>query len=144
MTTELRMESKGLNDLEIVAQQITAFGRGHKIWLLMGQMGAGKTTLSKAICSDLGVIDLVQSPTFSLVNEYLTDKGSTIYHFDFYRIEDIEELANIGIEEYFDSGNLCLIEWPEKISELIPDEYMKIFIEVFDDKSRVIKLTKHD
>ncbi|KYG81969.1 tRNA threonylcarbamoyladenosine biosynthesis protein TsaE [Roseivirga ehrenbergii] len=144
MTTELRLESKGLNDLENVAQQITAFGKEHNIWLLMGQMGAGKTTLSKAICNNLGVMDLVQSPTFSLVNEYLTNSGRTIYHFDFYRIEDIEELANIGVEEYFDSGNLCLIEWPEKISELIPDEYMKIFIEVLDDSSRVIKLTKHD
>tara|TARA_R110001599_G_scaffold346228_3_gene571290 strand:+ start:17161 stop:17595 length:435 start_codon:yes stop_codon:yes gene_type:complete len=144
MTTELRLESNGLDDLKKVAQQITAFGKEYDIWLLMGQMGAGKTTLSKAICSELGVMDLVQSPTFSLVNEYLTNTGRTIYHFDFYRIEDIEELANIGIEEYFDSGNLCLIEWPEKISELIPDEYMKIFIEVLEDDSRVIKLTKHD
>ncbi|KYG76601.1 tRNA (adenosine(37)-N6)-threonylcarbamoyltransferase complex ATPase subunit type 1 TsaE [Roseivirga echinicomitans] len=144
MNTELHLESKGLNDLRIVAQQITAFGKEYNIWLLMGQMGAGKTTLSKAICSELGVVDLVQSPTFSLVNEYLTDEGRTIYHFDFYRIEDIVELVNIGIEEYFDSGNLCLIEWPEKISELIPDEYMKIFIEALEDDSRVIKLTKHD
>lgn len=144
MMAELRLESKGLDDLGNIAQQITKFGKGHNIWLLMGQMGAGKTTLSKAICTNLGVVDLVQSPTFSLVNEYLTNMGDTVYHFDFYRIEDIDELANIGVEEYFDSGNLCLIEWPEKVSELIPEEYLKIFIEVLGDNTRVIKLTKHD
>ncbi|WP_339698518.1 tRNA (adenosine(37)-N6)-threonylcarbamoyltransferase complex ATPase subunit type 1 TsaE [uncultured Roseivirga sp.] len=144
MSTELLLKSKGLNDLEKVAQEIISFGKENDIWLLMGQMGAGKTTLSKELCRQLGVVDLVQSPTFSLVNEYLTKSGNVIYHFDFYRIEDIDELANIGVEEYFDSGNLCLIEWPEKVSELIPDKYLKMFIEVLEDDTRVIKLTKHD
>lgn len=144
MSTELLLKSKGLNDLEKVAQEIISFGKENDIWLLMGQMGAGKTTLSKELCKQLGVVDLVQSPTFSLVNEYLTKSGDVIYHFDFYRIEDIDELANIGVEEYFDSGNLCLIEWPEKVSELIPDKYLKMFIEVLEDDTRVIKLTKHD
>ena len=144
MSTELLLKSKGLNDLEKVAQEIISFGKENDIWLLMGQMGAGKTTLSKELCRQLGVVDLVQSPTFSLVNEYLTKSGNVIYHFDFYRIEDTDELANIGVEEYFDSGNLCLIEWPEKVSELIPDKYLKMFIEVLEDDTRVIKLTKHD
>ena len=144
MSTELLLKSKGLNDLEKVAQEIISFGKENDIWLLMGQMGAGKTTLSKELCRQLGVVDLVQSPTFSLVNEYLTKSGDVIYHFDFYRIEDTDELANIGVEEYFDSGNLCLIEWPEKVSELIPDKYLKMFIEVLEDDTRVIKLTKHD
>tara|TARA_R110000796_G_scaffold185330_2_gene301954 strand:+ start:54076 stop:54510 length:435 start_codon:yes stop_codon:yes gene_type:complete len=144
MSTELLLKSKGLNDLEKVAQEIISFGKENDIWLLMGQMGAGKTTLSKELCKQLGVVDLVQSPTFSLVNEYLTKSGDVIYHFDFYRIEDTDELANIGVEEYFDSGNLCLIEWPEKVSELIPDKYLKMFIEVLEDDTRVIKLTKHD
>ncbi|MGW8122397.1 tRNA (adenosine(37)-N6)-threonylcarbamoyltransferase complex ATPase subunit type 1 TsaE [Roseivirga echinicomitans] len=144
MATGLNLKSVGLNDLEGIAEQIITFGTGHNIWLLMGEMGAGKTTLSKELCKQLGVVDLVQSPTFSLVNEYLTKEGKTIYHFDFYRIEDVDELANIGIEEYFDSGRLCLIEWPEKVSELIPDEYVKIFIEALEDNTRVIKMTKHD
>tara|TARA_R100000005_G_C4999211_1_gene205921 strand:+ start:2211 stop:2645 length:435 start_codon:yes stop_codon:yes gene_type:complete len=144
MSTELLLKSKGLNDLEKVAQEIISFGKENDIWLLMGQMGAGKTTVSKELCKQLGVVDLVQSPTFSLVNEYLTKSGDVIYHFDFYRIEDTDELANIGVEEYFDSGNLCLIEWPEKVSELIPDKYLKMFIEVLEDDTRVIKLTKHD
>ncbi|WP_339607216.1 tRNA (adenosine(37)-N6)-threonylcarbamoyltransferase complex ATPase subunit type 1 TsaE, partial [uncultured Roseivirga sp.] len=133
MSTELLLKSKGLNDLEKVAQEIISFGKENDIWLLMGQMGAGKTTVSKELCKQLGVVDLVQSPTFSLVNEYLTKSGDVIYHFDFYRIEDTDELANIGVEEYFDSGNLCLIEWPEKVSELIPDKYLKMFIEVLED-----------
>jgi tRNA threonylcarbamoyladenosine biosynthesis protein TsaE len=111
---------------------------------LIGRMGAGKTTLSKALCSSLKVIDIVQSPTFSLVNEYETESGKTVYHFDFYRITKAEEALNIGIEEYFYSGNQCLIEWPENISELIPDEYLKIEIEVEQNESRTIKLTKHD
>ena len=110
----------------------------------MGRMGAGKTTFSKSLCAELGVMDMVQSPTFSLVNEYETEKGETIYHFDFYRVTQAEEALNIGVEEYFYSGNLCLIEWPENISELIPEEYLKIEIEVQGDESRMIKLTKHD
>ena len=140
---ELTLKSNGLEDLGQVAAKVIAFGGDHKIWLLMGPMGSGKTTLSKVLCKELGVMGMVQSPTFSLVNEYLTETGNTVYHFDFYRIEDIEEVSNIGIEEYFDSGNLCLIEWPERVSEIIPDEYLKISIALNDDLTRSIKLTKH-
>ena len=143
MASEVTLKSNNLDDLEDIAERVIEFGKDHSIWLLMGQMGAGKTTLSKVLCRKLGVVDTVQSPTFSLVNEYLTESGGTIFHFDFYRIEDIEELANIGVEEYFDSGNLCLIEWPEKVSEVIPDEYLKISIELNEDLTRSIKLTKH-
>ena len=143
MASEVTFKSNNLDDLEDIAERVIEFGKDHGIWLLMGQMGTGKTTLSKVLCRKLGVLDTVQSPTFSLVNEYLTESGETIFHFDFYRIEDIEELANIGVEEYFDSGNLCLIEWPEKVSEVIPDEYLKISIELNEDLTRSIKLTKH-
>ena len=143
MASEVTLKSNNLDDLEDIAERVIEFGKDHSIWLLMGQMGAGKTTLSKVLCRKLGVVDTVQSPTFSLVNEYLTAEDKTIFHFDFYRIEDIEELANIGVEEYFDSGNLCLIEWPEKVSEVIPDEYLKISIELNEDLTRSIKLTKH-
>ncbi|PIQ47008.1 MAG: tRNA (adenosine(37)-N6)-threonylcarbamoyltransferase complex ATPase subunit type 1 TsaE [Cytophagales bacterium CG12_big_fil_rev_8_21_14_0_65_40_12] len=144
MEAELTLKSTGLDDLNTLSRRVIEFGKEYKIWLLMGRMGAGKTTFSKALCAELGVIDLVQSPTFSLVNEYETDSGATIYHFDFYRVSQAEEALNIGVEEYFYSGNLCLIEWPENISELIPDEYLKIEIEVEGDESRMIKLTKHD
>jgi len=144
MQAILTLKSDGLNDLNALSQRVIEFGKDYKIWLLIGRMGAGKTTLSKALCSSLKVIDIVQSPTFSLVNEYETESGKTVYHFDFYRITNAEEALNIGIEEYFYSGNQCLIEWPENISELIPDEYLKIEIEVEQNESRTIKLTKHD
>jgi tRNA threonylcarbamoyladenosine biosynthesis protein TsaE len=144
MEAVLILKSTGLDDLKALSRQVIEFGKEYKIWLLMGRMGAGKTTFSKALCAELGVIDMVQSPTFSLVNEYETERGETIYHFDFYRVTQAEEALNIGVEEYFYSGNLCLIEWPENISELIPDEYLKIEIEVQGDESRIIKLTKHD
>lgn len=140
---ELTLKSNGLEDLGQVAEKVIDFADKHTIWLLLGPMGAGKTTLSKVLCKKLAVMDKVQSPTFSLVNEYLTETGNTVYHFDFYRIEDIEEVSNIGIEEYFDSGNLCLIEWPERVSEIIPDQYLKISIALNDDLTRSIKLTKH-
>lgn len=137
------LKSNGLNDLKELANKVIEFGESEKIWLLMGRMGAGKTTFSKALCAELGVLDVVQSPTFSLVNEYETKDGDTVYHFDFYRVTDAEEALNIGVEEYFYSGNQCLIEWPENISELIPDKYLKIEIEVEANESRTIKLTKH-
>jgi tRNA threonylcarbamoyladenosine biosynthesis protein TsaE len=144
MEAVLMLKSTGLDDLNALSRRVIEFGKEYKIWLLMGRMGAGKTTFSKALCAELGVRDMVQSPTFSLVNEYETEKGETIYHFDFYRVTQAEEALNIGVEEYFYSGNLCLIEWPENISELIPEEYLKIEIEVQGDESRMIKLTKHD
>jgi tRNA threonylcarbamoyladenosine biosynthesis protein TsaE len=144
METVLSLKSNGLEDLHTLAKQVLEFGRGYKIWLLMGRMGAGKTTFSKSLCSELKVIDVVQSPTFSLVNEYETELGATVYHFDFYRIKAVEEALNIGVEEYFYSGNQCLIEWPQNISELIPEKYLKIEIEVEPNESRIIKLTKHD
>lgn len=144
MEAVLMLKSTGLDDLNALSRRVIEFGKEYKIWLLMGRMGAGKTTFSKALCAELGVIDVVQSPTFSLVNEYETKEGETIYHFDFYRVTQAEEALNIGVEEYFYSGNLCLIEWPENISELIPEEYLKIEIEVEGDESRMIKLTKHD
>ncbi len=91
-------------------------------------MGAGKTTLIKEIVKQLGVSDRVSSPTFAIVNEYETEKGTPIYHFDFYRLKTESECLNIGVEEYFDSGNLCLIEWASKIGKFLPDKYLLISI----------------
>ncbi|MEI6595001.1 MAG: tRNA (adenosine(37)-N6)-threonylcarbamoyltransferase complex ATPase subunit type 1 TsaE [Bacteroidota bacterium] len=104
-----------------------------------GKIGEGKTTLIKAICNTLGVIDEVSSPTFSLVNEYKTKDGKTIYHFDFYMIKNIEEVYDIGYEDYFFSGNICLIEWPEKIKELLKEEDVyKIKIEKVGEGERTV------
>lgn len=93
------------------------------ILLFTGEMGSGKTTLIKAMCSALGVSDEVNSPTFALVNEYQTEVGEAIYHFDFYRLNEPEEALDMGVEEYFDSGAICLVEWPEKISKFLPANF---------------------
>ena len=118
-----------LTDLPMISNHIIEKGLDYKIWIFDGEMGAGKTTLIKSICKNLGVIDEVSSPTFSIVNEYKTVNGKTVYHFDFYRIKSIEEVYDMGVEDYFNSGNLCLVEWPEKIKEILENEIVfQIFI----------------
>ena len=105
-----------------------------------GSMGAGKTTLIKNLCHKMGVTDEVNSPTFAIVNEYVTEEGESVYHFDFYRIKKLEEAYDIGFENYFDSGNLCLIEWPEMIEPLLPEKYIRVEIQQGEtDNERIIK-----
>ena len=101
-----------------------------------GELGAGKTTFIQGLCKELGIGVVVNSPTFSLVNQYFTPEGSTIYHFDLYRIEDPAELYDMGYEEYFYSGDRCFIEWPEKASDLIPEDALWVSINVLDNMSR--------
>lgn len=108
---------------------------GNKLLVFDGLMGSGKTTLIKQLCLRLGVTDLVNSPTYSIVNTYKTKEGQIIYHFDFYRINSIEEAFDMGVEEYFYSGNLCFIEWAEKIHEILPAHYLKINIS-YNQESR--------
>ncbi|MCS5488811.1 tRNA (adenosine(37)-N6)-threonylcarbamoyltransferase complex ATPase subunit type 1 TsaE [Algoriphagus limi] len=129
-----------LKDLEEVAEWLIEQASGEKIWIFQGQMGAGKTTLIKIIGKKLGLVDEVSSPTFSLVNHYETDQGETIYHFDFYRLEDPEEALDIGIEEYFYSGNYCWIEWPEKLGDYLPDHFLLVKIDYNSPTSRKITL----
>ncbi|MBQ6732842.1 MAG: tRNA (adenosine(37)-N6)-threonylcarbamoyltransferase complex ATPase subunit type 1 TsaE [Paludibacteraceae bacterium] len=107
-----------------------------KIVAFYGSMGAGKTTFIKAICDVLGVTDTVNSPTFAIVNEYLAANGESVYHFDFYRIKKIEEAYDFGYEDYFYSGNLCLIEWPELIEELLPEDTVRVKIEEVEGGER--------
>ncbi len=110
------------------------------IWLFHAEMGAGKTTLIKEICKELGVLENISSPTYSIVNEYRTQDGQVVYHFDFYRLQEEEEALDIGTEEYIDSGALCLIEWPDKITSLLPDDCMNIYIEVKENNAREISI----
>ena len=109
------------------------------VFAFYGKMGAGKTTFIKAVCEALGVTDVVNSPTFSIVNEYRSDTtGELIYHFDFYRIQRLEEVYDMGYEDYFYSGALCFIEWPELVEELLPGDAVKVQIEEQPDGSRTI------
>jgi tRNA threonylcarbamoyladenosine biosynthesis protein TsaE len=133
-------KTKSIEDLESVVNNIIPYKSKFNIWVFYGQMGAGKTTLIRKLCKKLGVIDNPNSPTFSLVNEYHTSLGEKIYHFDFFRINSIDEAFDLGYEEYLYSGNLCLIEWPEKIESLLPEKYLKITIEVHD-KERIFTLS---
>ena len=126
------------------AAKILEYARDQKIWLFRGSMGAGKTTLIKSICDLLGIIDETSSPTFSLVNVYENSSAQTFYHFDFYRIEKENEALDIGAEEYFYSGDYCFIEWPEKIPNLIPEEYLQISIKLGAENRRIVQLTHYD
>ena len=131
-------------DLDDVAR-IFLQKAGHcPVWLFYGEMGSGKTTFIKSLCVRLGVGDTMSSPTFSIINEYKTGDDKKIYHFDFYRIKNEAEAYDIGSEEYFYSGSLCLIEWPEKIPSLIPAEHAEISITVENQNHRTIALSVHD
>lgn len=128
-----------LPEVPAIAKELIATTK-HKIILFYAEMGAGKTTLIKEICKQLGVEDVISSPTFSLVNEYKTKDDKQIYHFDFYRIEDEEEALDIGIEDYFDSGNWCFVEWPNNIENLVPLDAVEIHISILEDNQRNIQL----
>ena len=124
---------------EAARQFVTATGE-NTVFAFYGKMGAGKTTFIKAVCEELGVEDVITSPTFAIVNEYRSDTtGELIYHFDFYRIKKIEEVYDMGYEDYFYSGALCFIEWPELIEELLPEEAVKVTIEENTDGSRIVR-----
>jgi tRNA threonylcarbamoyladenosine biosynthesis protein TsaE len=129
-----------LSDLHEAARAfIREMGDG-SVFAFYGKMGAGKTTFIKALCEELGVDEVVTSPTFAIVNEYRSDSGELIYHFDFYRIKRIEEVYDMGYEDYFFSGALCFIEWPELVEELLPDDAVRVRIEEESDGSRTITL----
>ena len=130
---------KSLDTIQEAAKEfINRMGEG-KVFAFYGKMGAGKTTFIKALCETLGVKDVITSPTFSLINEYTDGKGNSIYHFDFYRIKKLEEVYYMGYEDYFYSGNLCLLEWPELIEEILPENVIKVTIEEQADGTRKLK-----
>lgn len=131
-------------ELEKAARRIIDFAGEKKIWLFYGDMGSGKTTLIKAISKVYGIEDMVQSPTFSIVNEYRNTDDIIFYHFDFYRIKNETEALDVGVDEYFESQAYCFIEWPEKIPNLIPDDYLSIKIGINTETLRVINLNHHD
>jgi tRNA threonylcarbamoyladenosine biosynthesis protein TsaE len=128
-----------LSELEIVARQLLAAFPEERVFAFFGAMGAGKTTFIKALCNALGSDDYVTSPTFALINEYTTQNGSVIYHFDFYRIKKVEEAYDLGYEDYIYSGNYCFIEWPEMISQLLPQGIVEVRIKESETGVRLIE-----
>lgn len=139
MSTTKEIQVDSLHDLEQAAQELLDFSNGMKVILFYGEMGSGKTTFIKAICKALGVKENTSSPTFSIVNEYLSDTNNVIYHFDFYRLKNEQEAYDMGCEEYFYSDNYCFIEWPEKIPSLIPEQAVSVSIEVLENEKRVFR-----
>jgi tRNA threonylcarbamoyladenosine biosynthesis protein TsaE len=139
-TSGMRHVCKTPEGLPEIAAQLLSEAGENKVFALYGEMGAGKTTLIKAICKHLGVAELVTSPTFTIVNEYQAGSGRPVYHFDFYRIKSEAEAFDLGYENYLYSGNYCFVEWPEKIASLLPSKIAAVTIEA-NGEERIITLT---
>lgn len=129
-----------LDEMRKAAQEFVAAMGDRTVFAFYGKMGAGKTTFIKAVCEELGVEDVINSPTFAIVNEYVDGKGEPIYHFDFYRIKKEQEVLDIGYEDYVYSGHVCFMEWPELIENLLPDDAVKVTIEEETDGSRKVSI----
>ena len=137
----MRIDIKSVEYIREAARTFIDGFMGHTVFAFHGAMGAGKTTFIKAICEELGVEDVINSPTFAIINEYLSQTtNELIYHFDFYRINKLSEAENIGTSDYFYSGALCFIEWPEKIEELLPETVVNVSIMENPDESRTIEI----
>lgn len=137
-----QLQIAGLSALDESAKLLLQNFENDRVFAFYGSMGAGKTTLIKAICHQLGSADYVTSPSFSLINEYSTSGGDTIYHFDFYRIKKLEEAFDLGYEDYIYSGNYCLIEWPEMIEPLLPEGIVEVRITELENGVRMIEAKK--
>lgn len=137
----MTIKIESLEQITEAARRFIAEIGDRSVFALYGKMGAGKTTFIKAVCEELGVTDVINSPTFAIVNEYRSDEtGELIYHFDFYRIKKLEEVYDMGYEDYFYSGALCFIEWPELVEELLPGDAVRVSIEELEDGTREITL----
>ncbi len=133
-----------LDQIHTAASSLLSYAKAHNVWILRGEMGAGKTTLVKALCYELGVLDTVNSPTFSIVHVYTLPNGDPVYHFDFYRIQHEQEAWALDCEEYFRSPHYCFVEWPQKITRMLPVKYLDIHITTPTRKQcRRIHVTPH-
>lgn len=134
-----RIEIDSIDNIDFAAARLLKEFEGKKIFAFFGEMGAGKTTFIQALCRKLNVIEVVNSPTFTIVNEYHTENNNTIFHFDFFRIKKIEEVFDFGYEDYFYTDNYCFIEWPELIEEILPDNAVLIKITVDRAGTRILE-----
>ncbi len=128
-----------LNEVSEAARELLIHSGNVRVWLVEGEMGSGKTTLIKALCKEIGVTEATSSPTFAIVNEYYSQKGSSVYHFDFYRLEKESEAYDMGVEEYFESGSFCFVEWPDKIPSFYPLHFFKVRISIDTQFTRKIE-----
>jgi tRNA threonylcarbamoyladenosine biosynthesis protein TsaE len=135
----MKITIKDKRHLHSAARKLLEHSGGKKIFAFYGMMGAGKTTFIKTICEVLGAIDIASSPSFTLVNEYRTKAGESLYHIDLYRIKSLSEVFDIGIEEYLYGGCYCFIEWPELAGDLLPEETVRVSITVAEDEARIIE-----
>lgn len=139
----MEINISSLDQIHEAARQFVEAMGNSTVFAFYGKMGAGKTTFIKAVCEELGVSDVITSPTFAIVNEYRSDRtGELIYHFDFYRIKKLEEVYDMGYEDYFYSGAVCFIEWPELIEELLPEDAIRITIDVNEEGQRTLTWTE--
>ena len=135
----MKITISSLDAINEAAKQFVAAMGSNRVFAFYGKMGAGKTTFIKALCTELGVDDVITSPTFAIVNEYTAGDGSPIYHFDFYRIKKLDEVYDMGYEDYFYNGGLCLIEWPELIESLLPEDAVEVHIAEQPNGTRTIE-----
>ena len=133
-----------IDDLSEIGREIVPIIQQYPIVAFYGSMGVGKTTFIKVLCQEMAVEDIVSSPSFAIINQYLTKGGQPIFHFDFYRLRNEEELFDLGFEDYFYSGDICFLEWPEKIENYLPDERLNIFLNEMADGSREIRVSHPD
>lgn len=138
----MKLVVENIEGLSVAAHQLIDFAANDRVIIFNGDLGAGKTTFIKAVCKELGVEEVVSSPTFSLVNQYESD-GPVIYHFDFYRLKNETEALDMGYEEYFYSGSYCFVEWPSKIPNLLPEHYTEVVITEIDNNHRILQFIRH-
>lgn len=136
----ISIEIKSLDAISDAATEFIKQMKDNTVFAFHGEMGAGKTTFIKAICEKLGVEDVINSPTFAIINEYRSDSAELIYHFDFYRINKEEEAFDFGYEDYFYSGSLCFIEWPERIESLLPNDVVHVTVKEIENGSRIVEV----
>ena len=144
MPDAVKSEPFHLDDLDRIAKDLLNEAGDCRVWLFSGELGAGKTTLIKAVCVALDVRSHMTSPTFSIVNEYHTGSGEQVYHFDFYRLKNENEALDVGVDEYLDSGKYCFIEWPDRIPSLVPRHHFKIQIVIVEKEKRRLEAQMHD
>lgn len=135
----MKLTIKNIDTIHETAREFINEIGEHRVLAFYGKMGAGKTTFIKALCEEMGVEDVITSPTFAIVNEYTDGEQNPVYHFDFYRIKKLEEVYDMGYEEYFYSGDLCLMEWPELIEDLLPEDTLRVTISENEDGQRTVE-----